>query len=258
MAQDNYQKEKVPKATAKRIIDWAVTQPVCALVTRPVLRVGMHALRSQYSAKNLEVLSYDQPHRAEAVRLIRKVQAERELLLSLPEAYSIFAAVKQTAKVPGDIAEVGVYQGGSSKLICEAKGARHLHLFDTFAGLPPRKDVDLPHFTEGNYACSLDSVRRYLASYSGITFYEGLFPKTATPVGSHHTFSFVHLDVDLYESTRNCLEFFYPRLSPGGMLISHDYYAAKGVRDAFDEFLVDRPEPLIELTGDQCMVVKIG
>ncbi len=179
------------------------------------------------------------------------------MLLNLSEAYSIFAAVKQTAKVPGDIAEVGVYQGGSSKLICAAKGTRSLHLFDTFAGLPARKDIDLADFTEGEYACSLDSVRSYLRSYAGITFYEGLFPETAAPISNHHRFSFVHIDVDLYESTRSCLEFFYPRISPGGALLSHDYYAASGVKAAFDEFLADKPEPLFELTGDQCMLVKI-
>ncbi len=180
------------------------------------------------------------------------------MLLSLPEAYAIFAAVKQTAKVPGDIAEVGVYQGGSSKLICEAKGARQFHLFDTFEGLPPRRDIDLAKFTEGEYAYALDSVREYLDAYSGITFYKGLFPETAASLSNDHRFSFVHIDVDLYESTRSCLEFFYPRMSPGAVLISHDYYAASGVKAAFDEFLANKPEPLIGLTGDQCMVVRIG
>jgi hypothetical protein len=151
---------------------------------------------------------------------------------------------------------VGVYQGGSAKVICEAKGARHLHLFDTFAGLPSPKDIDRSDFTEGRFACSLDSVRQYLGSYSGVTFYEGFFPATAPPV-SNRRFSFVNIDVDIYDSTRSALEFFFPRMSPGGVLISHDY-SAGGVKAAFDEFLSDKPEPLIELAGDQCMVTKIG
>ena len=45
-------------------------------------------------------------------------------------------AAKITGKVTGDIAEVGVYKGGSAKIICSAKGDRHLHLFDTFAAFP--------------------------------------------------------------------------------------------------------------------------
>jgi hypothetical protein len=242
-------------ATAKRIVASLVNQRAFAPVVRPLLQAANYASRVQ-DGQRTEPLSYDQPHRAKGVRLIRQIYAERGMLLSLPEAYSIFAAVKQTTKVPGDIAEVGVYQGGSSKVICEAKGARHLHLFDTFAGLPSPKDIDRPDFTEGRFACSLDSVRQYLSSYSGVTFYEGLFPDTAGPV-SNHKFSFVNIDVDIYDSTKSALEFFYPRMSPGGVIISHDF-SAGGVTAAFDEFLSDKPEALIELVGDQCMIIKIG
>ena len=52
-------------------------------------------------------------------------------------------------------------------------------------------------------------------------------------------FSFVHLDVDLYQSTKDGLAWFYPRLNRGGILISHDYSNADGVRKAFDEFFAE-------------------
>jgi hypothetical protein len=243
------------KPTAKRIVKTIVNQNAFAPVAMPLLRVINYASRVGHN-NNTVALNYDQPHRAEGVRLIHQIYAEREMLLSLPEAYSIFAAVQQTGKIPGDIAEVGVYQGGSSKLICEAKGARRFHLFDTFAGLPLPKDIDAPYFTEGKFACSLDSVRQYLSSYSGLSFYKGLFPETASPV-SDCRFSLVSLDVDLYESTRSCLEFFFPRLSPGGVIISHDSYEG-GVKAAFEEFLANRPELLIELVDRMCMVIKIA
>jgi hypothetical protein len=71
------------------------------------------------------------------------------------------------------------------------------------------------------------------------------------------SFSFVHLDVDLYQSTLSGLEWFYPRLNRGGVLISHDYTIAKGVRKAFDEFFIDKPECLIELSGSQVAFVKL-
>ena len=54
------------------------------------------------------------------------------MLLEDIEAYHIYMASKITRKVPGDIAEVGVYKGGSAKIICSAKGDRALYLFDTF------------------------------------------------------------------------------------------------------------------------------
>lgn len=67
----------------------------------------------------------------------------------------------------------------------------------------------------------------------------------------------MHWDVDLYESTLACLAFFYPRLHAGSVLLSHDYSLLAGVRAAFDEFLADKPESLIELPTSQCMVVKL-
>ncbi len=69
---------------------------------------------------------------------------------------------------------------------------------------------------------------------------------------------FVNLDVDTYASTRDSLEFFYPRLLPGGILMSHDYAQAEGVREAFDEVLRSKPESIIELPESQCMFIKHG
>ena len=178
------------------------------------------------------------------------------MLLFDNEAYQIFMAVKRTERIPGDIAEVGVYKGGSAKLICEANNGRMLHLFDTFQGLPNVGNIDKPQFCEGQFAVSFEEVKKYLNTYDNVHFYVGLFPDTAVPV-MRKNFSFVHLDVDTYESTTNCLEFFYPRMSKGGIILSHDYITAAGVRKAFDEFFQDKPEPLIEMSGSQCLVVKI-
>jgi O-methyltransferase len=70
-------------------------------------------------------------------------------------------------------------------------------------------------------------------------------------------FSFVNLDVDLYESTFASLEFFYPRLAKGAILMSHDYSTCAGVKRAFYAFYKGRPEPVIALCGSQCLVVKL-
>jgi O-methyltransferase len=99
-------------------------------------------------------------------------------------------------------------------------------------------------------------VKNYLKDYQDVYFYKGLFPSTATAVEDKR-FSFVHLDVDTYESTRSCLRFFYPRMNRGGIILSHDYISAAGVRKAFDEFFNHKVEPIIEMSGTQCLVVKL-
>ncbi|MCX6686097.1 MAG: class I SAM-dependent methyltransferase [Methanoregula sp.] len=190
-------------------------------------------------------------------RALKKIRSETELLLEDIEAYHIYMAVKRTHKVPGDIAEVGVFKGGSAKIICSAKGDRALHLFDTFEGLPKVDEVDLVWpFYEGKFATSCEDVMDYLATESNVFFYKGIFPGTSEPV-KDRSFSLVNLDVDTYESTKKCLEFFYTRMSPGGIIISHDYITAPGVQKAFDEFFSDKLEPVIETAGSQCLVVKV-
>ena len=67
---------------------------------------------------------YGNTERKEFAKSLKKIRSETELLLEDIEAYNIYMAVRQTQKVPGDIAEVGVYKGGSAKIICSAKGDR--------------------------------------------------------------------------------------------------------------------------------------
>lgn len=245
----------MPSATKpiKRIVKWVAMNPLLRPFGPPLL----HATQYVLGLHHREVVNYHQPVRAQAAERIREiVTAWPTQTMGVDEAYLIRASVLGTAKIPGDIAEVGVFRGGTARVICEAKGDRLLHLFDTFEGLPQPDQIDSA-FHKGQYACSLETVRAYLSSFSGVEFYKGYFPETAAPVESR-TFSFVHLDVDLHESTSQALRFFYPRMNPGAILVSHDYVEFPGVRAAFDEFFTDKPEPVIEMSGNQCLIVKLG
>ena len=199
---------------------------------------------------------YTSRHRAQWLKEVDAVKRERILLLDHGEACQILSAVEATARIPGDLAELGVASGASARLIAKHAGERTLHLFDTFEGLPAPETGDSAKFAAGDFRNHLEDVRKYLAGLN-CRFYKGLFPATAAPVANLQ-FSFVHLDVDLYESTRAGLEFFYPRMSRGGIIISHDYLSADGVDRAVAEFFADKPEPVIEMVGGyQCLVVKL-
>jgi hypothetical protein len=99
-------------------------------------------LRDYYLNKGKILTIYD-PQELQAFGLIRQIKEETQMLLTELEAYQIYAAVAKTAKVDGDIAEVGVYKGGSAKLICETTN-KPVHLFDTFEGLPDICENDNP------------------------------------------------------------------------------------------------------------------
>lgn len=218
-------------------LDFLLKSPLLSPIRVAALTVLMRAL----ARRNMTLVSANnEPYRLDAYRLIRQTREETSMVLLDSEAYSIFATARGTAKVPGDIAEVGVYKGGSARLICEVKGDRSFHLFDTFEGLPETSQWD-PDFKAGGFASSFEPVSSYLSRFPNLHFHRGFFPDTTRGLDDLR-FSFVHLDVDLYQSSKDGLEWFYPRLNRGGVLISHDYVNADGVRKAFDEFFADKPE----------------
>ena len=213
------------------------------------------SIRYLVSVNKGMVFFYNDSERSNIIDLIHKIKEEREMILEDIEAYQLFIGVKRTEKVEGDIAEIGVYKGGSAKLICEAKGNRTFHLFDSFEGIPKVGESDDPQFHQGQFLASLEEVKNYLGDYKNTYFYKGIFPLSTKPIESKR-FSFVNLDVDTYGSTLDCLKFFYPRMNVGGIIISHDYMYSVGVRKAIDEFFRDKPEPVIILPGTQCLIVK--
>lgn len=198
------------------------------------------------------------PQRKRFKNVMSKVRRDGKLGLEMNEAHQLFMLVENTAKVPGDIAEVGVYSGGSAEVICEAKGEKTLHLFDTFEGLPEDSEHD-EDFHKGQFACSYLEVQNYLSRHNSVKLHKGLFPKDTCHEVADCNFSFVHLDLDLFKGTKESLEFFYPRLNTGGVMLTHDYLFLDGVRKAFDGFFADKREPVILVSGmqgTQAMIVK--
>lgn len=190
-------------------------------------------------------------------RLVASVRSKVELQLSDYHAESLFLLAQQAQDVEGDMAEVGVYQGGSALLIHASSSHKTLHGFDTFEGLPELSKEDDPnHFRKGYYAASYESVRKFL-DYPEVKLYKGLFPGTAEVVKDKR-FAFVHLDMDLYEPMKAALEFFYPRMSRGGIVVIHDYPTAQGVKTACEEFFAGKSEHLITHFGKgQAHMVKL-
>jgi hypothetical protein len=94
---------------------------------------------------------------------------EGKALQKVPERYNLWTLVKRTAHLKGALAEVGVYQGGSAKVICEAKGDAALHLFDTFEGMPNVNLTTDGGFRAGDFAdTSYEGVKQYLSAYPNV------------------------------------------------------------------------------------------
>ena len=193
------------------------------------------------------------------IDLIKEIKKEVDFAFYPYEAFMIHSIVKTQVSFEGDMAEVGVYQGGSAKLICEAKKEKSLYLFDTFTGLPKLSEDDThfgeKHWYENQFSdTSVESIEKLLGKYDNVHVIKGEFPKSGKSI-SDKRFCFVHLDVDLYNSTINSLRFFFPKMIPGGIILIHDYHS-DGIQKAFKEFKNENDVQLIELTGSQAIIIK--
>jgi O-methyltransferase len=87
--------------------------------------------------------------------------------------------------------------------------------------------------------------------------YRGWIPDRFGEVADR-TFAFVHIDVDLSEPTRHATEFFYPWMAAGGILLDdHGFTTFPGATRAVEEYMADRPEPIVLLATVQAMIRKI-
>jgi O-methyltransferase len=204
-------------------------------------------------------VSFTEERRRRDLDLVRAVSRDVRLGLGYLDGYQLAVAVRAAMGVDGDLAELGVFQGGSARIIAENRApGRALHLFDTFAGIPEVTGVDATHFSVGDWAAPLERTRAYLSGYEDVHFHPGVFPETAAAVESAR-FAFVAIDVDTLKSTLAGLRFFVPRLNPGGILLCQDYRWAPGARRALETYFGNgRPEPIIELGGSQALVVKVA
>jgi hypothetical protein len=181
--------------------------------------------------------------------------------------FVLFSSATSVRTVPGDTAECGSYRGGGSYLILASQsgveGKTH-HVFDSFEGLsePGSRDDTQGHPTafawqKNQLAVDEAVVNRNLGRFGNYRLYRGWIPARFGEVEGRR-FSFVHIDVDLYQPTLDSLSFFYPRMNSGGIILCDDYglTTCPGAKGAFDDFLRDKPETVIHLTTGQGILIK--
>ncbi|HRY99744.1 MAG TPA: TylF/MycF/NovP-related O-methyltransferase [Bacteroidales bacterium] len=154
--------------------------------------------------------------------------------------------------IPGSLAELGVYKGETARLLHHAAPDRLLYLFDTFSGFPATdlqgERGEAATYTPRHFAdTSVEKVLRTIGASRNLVVRQGYFPETAAGLEDER-FALVSMDADLYKPTLAGLHFFYPRLSPGGVLLIHDHDARwPGILQAVQEFSAGIPESFIPI-----------
>lgn len=154
---------------------------------------------------------------------------------------------------PKTIAEVGVYKGGSLKLLAENFPAVVILGFDTFKGLPKEHwNNKEPHKIGDFNDTDISSVYSFIDS-PNVVLVKGLFPESGKPY-KDQKFDFVHIDTDFYEAVKQSLKWFWPRISEGGIIVFDDYKwpNCPGVEKALIEF----GHPIHESVKYQAYLIK--
>jgi len=217
------------------------------------------------------------------VELVRRTLAESNAagspgkLLHRPLAqYFLAQYFLHTLDLAGDRAECGVFQGTSALFLCYAARTRkasyageQLHLIDSFEGLSAPGAEDAFEIVDetgkrkravqssGTYAAPLEVARNALRAFPAATFHRGWIPAVFAGLPEKR-WSFVHIDVDLYEPTHGALGYFYPRLLPGGVIVCDDYGSPTfpGAKRAWDRYCGENGIGFVVLDTGQSVLLK--
>lgn len=169
----------------------------------------------------------------------------------------------------GDVCETGCWRGLSAYQIAahihSLKEDIFFHVFDSFEGLSDIQPVDRYEHDHRDidsikkqFSCSMDIVKENLKAFDFIKYYKGWIPERFVEV-KDRTFSFVHIDVDLYQPIFDSFKFFYPRLSTGGIMVFDDYGCIQfpGAKKAIDECISQHNDDFfLPLPSGQAFLIK--
>ena len=167
--------------------------------------------------------------------------AKANTLVDVYRCYELWDLAGQLKSVAGDVLEVGVWRGGTGVILASAVKAfgKTAYLADTFSGVVKAGSND-SHYKGGEHADTDQQVVIDLAEAVGadnVCILKGVFPdETSDKVSG--PLAFLHVDVDVYESARDVLDWALPRLSIGSVIVFDDYGFAScdGITRLVEEF----------------------
>lgn len=182
-----------------------------------------------------------------------------------------------SSSVSGAWAEVGVFNGFGSLFLCrvlasiypEFKG-ENFHMIDSFEGVSNAESHDhiytlntesgkvIKSIASNTFTAEFDLVSKKIKPYfPAINLHKGWVPEVFDQL-EEQQWAFVHVDVDQYQPTYDCLCYFYPRLSPGGVLVNDDYGAPlyPGAKKAWKQFCNENNIHYVILDSGQAVILK--
>jgi O-methyltransferase len=155
--------------------------------------------------------------------------ARRNTLVDVWRCYDLWSLMGEVRAIPGAILEVGVWRGGTGALLATQAANFEMnetvYLCDTWTGVVKTGAVDT-HYSDGQHRDASKEIVARLVRRMGLRNVEllaGIFPDVTAAQVKDTTFRFCHIDVDVYQSGKDVLDWVWPRLSSGGIVVFDDY-----------------------------------
>ncbi len=180
---------------------------------------------------------------------IRDVYARYKDYTRLPPEMYItnLEILEQFSDIEGCVVECGVWRGGVVAGMADLLGPeRTYHLFDSFEGMPDAKGIDGQRALDWQEAGEVDNCRaeehfaQEAMEKSRATSFElhkGWFSDTLPGFKPSEPIAILRLDGDWYSSTAECLNYLYPMVRKGGLILIDDYFAWPGCSRAVHDYL---------------------
>jgi len=150
--------------------------------------------------------------------------------------YELWQLVTESKKLNGSLIDVGVWRGGTGALIAKSAEFNNIkdtiYLCDTFTGVVKVGNKD-PCYKDGEHADTSQEIVEDLIfkklKLKNTKILRGIFPDDTGKFVNEDKFRFCHIDVDVYQSAKDIINWVWPRMVVGGIIVFDDYgFAGSG------------------------------
>lgn len=180
--------------------------------------------------------------------------------------YELWKLIEQSAKLnEGSIIEIGVWRGGTGAII--AKQAKRCNieeevfLCDTFSGCVKAGTNDSAYIGGEHSDTSEQTVKDLFQQLNidNVSILTGIFPDNTGSVVEDKKFRFCHIDVDIYQSAKDIVDWIWDKMVPGGIFVYDDYgfMGCDGITKYVDEQMKLKDRLVIYNLNGHAIVIKI-
>jgi hypothetical protein len=181
--------------------------------------------------------------------------------------YELWSLIKQVSKLQtGALIEIGVWRGGTGALIAKQaaeNGIKEMvYLCDTFSGVVKASEKDTIYLGGEHSDTSIEKVEEIVSKLllDNTCVLPGIFPEESSHLIEDKVFRFCHIDVDVYQSAKDIMDWIWPKLVIGGVIVFDDYgfVTCSGITHLVNEMTDQKDCLFIHNLNGHAVLIKIS